>query len=46
MLAPGFESWHARLLRAPTDHSRRYYPTERLISKKSRKHYRIPVRSQ
>lgn len=24
----------------------RYYPTETIVSKKARKHYRIPVRSQ
>ncbi|KAJ0337979.1 hypothetical protein COL922a_006113 [Colletotrichum nupharicola] len=29
-----------------TPHQYRYYPTSNLISKKPRKHYRIPVRSQ
>ena len=29
------------------DHMRtRHYPTETIVSKKARKHYRIPVRSQ
>lgn len=45
---PGPATGALGCLHPPTDRDlfHRYYPTERLISKKGRKHYRIPVRSQ